>query len=111
MLRTKISEINEAIHYDKEKTIYKYANINNKNHKKKRLVYCQYKQQSHYFLNLYQVKVPMKRKFLFDIFADKGLKFRFLLLELNIAPFNNSKISVKHDKSDATNSTVSDICK
>ena len=40
----------------------------------------------------------MKRKFLFDIFVDKGLKFRFLVLKLNIAPFNNSKISVKHDK-------------
>ena len=52
----------------------------------------------------------MKRKFLFDIFIDKGLKFRFLLLKLNIAPFNNSKISVKHDKSYATNSTRSEIC-
>ena len=46
----------------------------------------------------------------FDIFVDKGLKFRFLLLKLNIAPFNNSKISVKHDKSHATNSTRSEIC-
>ena len=36
----------------------------------------------------------MKQKFLFDIFVDKGLKFRFLFLKLNI----NSKISVKHDK-------------
>ena len=41
----------------------------------------------------------MKRKCLFDIFVDKRLKFKFLLLGLNIAPFNNSKISVKHDKS------------
>ena len=49
-----------------------------------------------------ELKVPMKRKFLFDIFIDKGFKFRFLLLKLNIAPFNNSKISVKHDKSYAT---------
>ena len=32
-------------------------------------------------------KVSVKRKFLFDIFVDKGLKFRFLLLKLNIAPF------------------------
>ena len=51
----------------------------------------------------------MKRKFLFDIFVDKGLKFRFLLLKLNIATFYNSKISVKHDKSHATNSTRSEI--
>ena len=35
--------------------------------------------------------VPMKRKFLFDIFVDKGLKIKFLLLKLNIAPFNNSQ--------------------
>ena len=56
------------------------------------------------------LKVPMKRIFLFDIFVDKGLKFRFLLLKLNIAPFNNSRISVKHDKSHATNSTQSEIC-
>ena len=27
----------------------------------------------------------MKRKFLFDIFVDKGLKFRFLLLKLLIS--------------------------
>ena len=33
----------------------------------------------------------MKRKFLFDIFVDKGLKIKFLLLKLNIAPFNNSQ--------------------
>ena len=52
----------------------------------------------------------MKRNFLFDIFVDKGLKFRFLLLKLNITPSNNSKISVKHDKSYATNSTRSEIC-
>ena len=45
----------------------------------------------------------MKRTFLFDIFVDKGLEFRFLLLKRNIGPFNNSKISVKHDKSYATN--------
>ena len=42
--------------------------------------------------------MPVKRKVLFDIFVDKGLKFRFLLLKLSIAPFYNSKISVKHDK-------------
>ena len=35
-------------------------------------------------------EVPMKRKILFDIFVDKGLKFRFLLLKLNIARFNHS---------------------
>ena len=52
----------------------------------------------------------MKRNFLFDIFVDKELKFRLLLLKLNIASFNNSKISVKHDKSYATNSTQSEIC-
>ena len=52
----------------------------------------------------------MKRKFLFDIFVDKGLKFSFLLLKLNIAPSYNSKISVKHAKSYATNSTLSEIC-
>ena len=56
------------------------------------------------------LKVPMKRKCLFDIFVDKGLKFMFLLLKLNIAPFNNSKISVKYDKSYATNSMRSEIC-
>ena len=56
------------------------------------------------------LKVPMKRKFLFDIFVDIGLKFRFLLLKLNIAPFYSSKISVKQDKSYATNSTRSEIC-
>ena len=33
----------------------------------------------------------MKRTFLFDIFVDKGLKIKFLLLKLNIAPFNNSQ--------------------
>ena len=31
------------------------------------------------------IKVSMKRKFLFDIFVDKGLKFRFLLLKLLIS--------------------------
>ena len=47
------------------------------------------------------IKVPMKRNFLFDIFVDKGLKFRaFLQLQF----------SVKHDKSYATNSTWSEIC-
>ena len=55
--------------------------------------------------------MPVKRKFLFDIFIDKGLKFRFLLLKLNIAPFNKSKSSVKHDQSYARNSTWSKICK
>ena len=40
----------------------------------------------------------------------KGLKFTFLLLKPNIAPFYNSKISVKHGKSYATNSTPSEIC-
>ena len=48
------------------------------------------------------LNVPMKRKFLFDIFVDKWLKIRFLLLKLNVAPFYNSKISVKPDKSYAT---------
>ena len=43
------------------------------------------------------VKVHMKRKFIFDIFVNKGLKMRFLLLKLNIALFYNLKISVKHD--------------
>ena len=43
------------------------------------------------------VKVPMKREFIFDIFVNKGLKIRFLLLKLNIAPFYNPKILVKHD--------------
>ena len=57
-----------------------------------------------------RVKVAMKRKFLFDIFVDKGLKFMFLFLKLNIAPFNNSKISVEHDKCYATNSTWWEIC-
>ena len=52
----------------------------------------------------------MKRNILFDIFVDKGLKFRFLLLKRNIAPFKNSKISVKHDQSYATNSMRSEIC-
>ena len=52
----------------------------------------------------------MKQKFLFDIFVDKELKIRFLLLKLNIAPFYNPKISVKHDKSYATNSTQLEIC-
>ena len=58
-----------------------------------------------WFFSSCNIKVPMKRNFLFDIFVDKGLKSRFLLLKLNIAPFNNSKISVKPDKSYATNST------
>ena len=49
------------------------------------------------------LKVPMKRKLLFHIFVDKRLKIRLLLLKLNIAPFHNPKISVKHDKSYATN--------
>ena len=43
-------------------------------------------------------------------FVHKRLKFMSQLLKLNIAPFNNSKISVKHDKSYATNSTRSEIC-
>ena len=37
------------------------------------------------------------RQILFDIFVDKRLKIRFRLLKLNIAPFYNPKIFVKHD--------------
>ena len=68
-----------------------------------------FKKRYHLLIEL-NIKVPTKRTFLFHIFVDKELKFRFLLLKLNIAPFNNSKISVKHDKSYATNSTSSEIC-
>ena len=49
--------------------------------------------------------MPMKRTFLFDIFVNKGLRIKFLLFKLNIAPFYNPKISVEHDKSYATNSS------
>ena len=52
----------------------------------------------------------MKWKFLIDIFVDKELKIRFLLLKLNIMPFNKPKIPVEHDKSYAANSTQSEIC-
>ena len=49
-------------------------------------------------------------KFLFDIFFDKRLKIRFLLLKLNIALSYNPNTSVKHDKSYATNPTQLEIC-
>ena len=54
--------------------------------------------------------MPMKRKFIFDIFVDKGLNIRFLLLKLSIKLFYNPGISVKHDKSYVTNPTQSEIC-
>ena len=60
-------------------------------------------------MGLKTFKMLMKRKNVFDIFVNKGLKIRFLLLKLNVAPFYNPKFSVKH-KCYATNSTRSEIC-
>ena len=56
---------------------------------------------------VHDFKVPMKRKFLFYVFVDKGLKIGFLSSKRNIAPFHNTNISVKHNKSYATNFTRS----
>ena len=58
---------------------------------------------------VHDFKVPMKRKFIFNVFVDKWSKIGFLSSKSNIAPFYNPNISVKHNKSYATSFTWSEI--